>query len=270
MKSVFDLKNLADNEVITGRISQPIAYCKGMKFSFAKISPAILFFLSIFLTGQQVLAGLSPRTIRQLDEYYRRVLTDWDLPGMAIGIIYDGQLVFSRGYGVKEIEKPATPDANTLFAIASNTKAITATIIGMLVDEGLLEWDDKVKDHLPYFALSNPWLTTQATIADLLSHRIGFGTFSGDVIWYKSTKSAEEIIRRVAHLQLTHEFRAGYGYSNLMYIVAGEIIEAVTKKKLRRECKGTDTGASGYDPHHNPARRFAAHGKFCKPPCAYK
>jgi len=237
MKSGFYLKNFAAHEVTADRASQPGAHCRGMKFSFTKITPAILFFLSVLLTGQQVFAGLSPRTIRQLDEYYRRVLADWDLPGMAIGIVYDGQLVFSRGYGVKEIEKTATPDANTLFAIASNTKAITATIIGMLVDEGLLGWDDKVNDHLPYFALSNPWLTSQATIADLLSHRIGFGTFSGDLIWYRSNKSAEDIIRRVAHLPLAHEFRAGWGYSNLMYIVAGEIIETVTGKSFEENVR---------------------------------
>ncbi|HSV87189.1 MAG TPA: serine hydrolase domain-containing protein, partial [Bacteroidales bacterium] len=159
------------------------------------IKPAIILMLAFVFFGQQLFAGVSPRTLRQLDAYFSQVLVDWDLPGMTIGIVYDGNLVFSKGYGVKELGQAEAPDANTLFAVASNTKAVTATLIGMLVDDDLLSWNDKVKYHLPYFTLSDPWITSQVTIADLLCHRIGFGTFSGDVIWYKSNKTSEEIIR---------------------------------------------------------------------------
>jgi len=149
---------------------------------------------------------------------------------MAVGIVYDGQLIFSKGYGVKEMGKPETPDANTLFQIASNTKAFTAVLIAMLVQDGLLTWDDNVKDHLPYFEIFDPWVSSQVTLRDLLSHRVGLGTFSGDVIWYKSNKTSREIIKRIQHLPQAFDFRAGYGYSNLMYIVAGEVIEQVTGK----------------------------------------
>jgi CubicO group peptidase (beta-lactamase class C family) len=175
-------------------------------------------------------AGVPARTLRALDAHFQQVQKDWELPGMAVGIVYNGQLIFSKGYGVKETGKAESPDANTLFAIASNTKAFTAVLMGMLVQDGLLSWDDNVKDHLPYFEIFDPWVSSQVTLRDLLCHRVGLGTFSGDVIWYKSAKTSKEIIKRLRHLPQVFDFRAGYGYSNLMYIVAGEVIEQVTGK----------------------------------------
>jgi len=207
-------------------------------YTFINLPKLVLIFLMLFaMGGRQLSAGVSDSTLQILDAYYQRVLAEWDLPGMAIGIVYDGKLIFSRGYGVKELGKTGAPDGNTLFQVASNTKAVTATLIGMLVDQGLLTWEDRVKYHLPYFTLSDPWITSQVTIADLLSHRIGLGTFSGDVIWYKSYKTAEDIIRRMEHLPLIFDFRAGFGYSNLMYIVAGEIIEKVTGKSFEQNVR---------------------------------
>ncbi|HSV88828.1 MAG TPA: serine hydrolase, partial [Bacteroidales bacterium] len=200
-----------------------------------------------------------------LDAYFSQVLVDWDLPGMTIGIVYDGNLVFSKGYGVKELGKAEAPDANTLFAVASNTKAVTATLIGMLVDDGLLSWEDKVKYHLPYFTLNDPWITSQATIADLLCHRIGFGTFSGDVIWYKSNKTSEEIIRRLEHLPMAFEFRAGYGYSNLMYIVAGEVIEKVTGKSWEENVRERILEPLGMDRTIVKLEDLTTEGNFASP-----
>ncbi|MBL4709514.1 MAG: serine hydrolase [Flavobacteriales bacterium] len=98
----------------------------------------------------------------------------------------------------------------------------------MLVQEGKLGWNDKVKKHLPYFAVYDPWVSDHVTIRDLLSHRVGLGTFSGDNIWYQSNLSSEEIIRRIQYVPKAYDFRAGYGYSNLMFITAGEIIRKVT------------------------------------------
>ena len=168
---------------------------------------------------------------KKLDAYFAKMVQDWDVPGASIGIVKDGKLVFTGNYGLIETGKPEKPDENTLYAIASNSKAFTSAIIGMLVQEGKLKWNDRVKDHLPYFSLyDDPWISSQVTVRDILSHRVGLGTFSGDVIWYKSEMSAENMIKLAGKLPQAYDFRAGYGYSNLMYITAGELIKKVTGK----------------------------------------
>jgi CubicO group peptidase (beta-lactamase class C family) len=183
-----------------------------------------------------VLIGLLPTVVqgqadlKKLDAYYSKALRDWGIPGMSVAIVKDGKIVFSKGYGVKELGKPEAPDANTIYAIASNSKAFTSAIIAQLVEEGKLNWNDKVRKHLPYFELYDPWVSQEATIRDILSHRIGLGTFSGDLIWYRSTLSAEQIVKTIKHLPRAYDFRSGYGYSNVMYITAGEVIRAVTGK----------------------------------------
>jgi CubicO group peptidase (beta-lactamase class C family) len=165
-----------------------------------------------------------------LDRYYQKTVTDWDIPGMSVAIVKDGKIIFSKGYGVLEAGKATRPDGNSLYAIASNTKAFTATMIGQLVDEGKCTWNDKVQQHLPWFEVYDPAISSQVTLRDLLSHRVGYGTFSGDVIWYRSNLSAGEIIRGAKHLPPAFEFRAGFGYSNIMFITAGKVIEAITGK----------------------------------------
>ena len=190
------------------------------------------FFFIVQLQGQQDIPDLD-----KLDNYFAQMVKDWDLPSATIGIVKDGKLVFSGNYGVKEIGKSESPDKNTLYAIASNTKAFTTSVIGMLVQEGKLNWDDKVRKHIPYFELYDACVSDQVTVRDLLCHRVGLGTFSGDVIWYKSDFSAEEIIRRYKHLPQSFEFRSGFGYSNLMYITAGELIEVVTGKSWAENIK---------------------------------
>jgi len=167
---------------------------------------------------------------QQLDSYYKKMADDWDVPSLSIGIVKDGKLVFVGNYGVLEQGKNEKPDGNTMYAIASNTKAFTSAIIGMLVQEGKLQWNDKVKEYLPYFELYDPWVSNNVTVRDLLSHRVGLGTFSGDVIWYKSDLTSEEIIKRAKYLPKAYDFRSGFGYSNLMYITAGELIKTVTGK----------------------------------------
>lgn len=165
---------------------------------------------------------------KALDKYFNKARKDWNVPGYSIAIVKDGQVVFEKGYGVLEIGKTKKVDENTLYAIASNTKAFLSASLAHLVWEGKLNWDDKVVDHLPYFQLYDPYATREATIEDLLSHRLGLGTFSGDVIWYKSTYTAEQVIKRARHVPQAYSFRAGYGYSNLMFITAGEVLKSVT------------------------------------------
>lgn len=175
-----------------------------------------------------VVAGFGQVDLKKLDSYYAKALRDWGVPGMSIAIVKDGKVLFSKGYGVKEAGKNAPADANTLFAIASNSKAFTSAAVAQLVDAGKLSWEDKVTAHLPYFALYDPWVSQETTIRDLLCHRVGLRTFSGDIIWYRSTLTAEEIIRRVRYLPQAYPFRGGYGYSNVMYLTAGQVIETVS------------------------------------------
>lgn len=193
--------------------------------------------LSFILLSPFTKAQRSP-DLKKLDAYFEKMVKDWDVPGASIGIVKDGKLVFTGNYGTKEVGKSEKPDENTLYAIASNSKAFTATIIGMLVAEGKLGWNDKVKDHLPYFSLfDDPWISANISIRDILSHRVGLGTFSGDVLWYKSEASAEDFIKGAGKLSQAFDFRAGYGYSNLMFITAGEIIQKVTGKTWGQNVK---------------------------------
>lgn len=175
--------------------------------------------------------------LEEVDTYYAKMVKDWDIPSASIGIVKDGKLIFTGNYGVLEEGKKEKPNEHTLYAIASNSKAFTSAIIGMLVQEGKLKWNDKVKKYLPYFALYDPWVSENVTVRDILSHRVGLGTFSGDNIWYKSTLSAEEMIKRIKYLPKAYDFRAGYGYSNLMYITAGELIKTITGKSWSENVK---------------------------------
>ena len=166
-----------------------------------------------------------------LDAYFQRSLELWQVPGMAIAIVKDDSLIFAKGYGVKNIKnKKDKVDANTLFPIASNTKAFTAAALARLVDEGKLTWETKVVEILPYFTLYDPYVTAHFTILDLLSHRSGLVTFSGDLLWYGTTFSREEVVKKLPYLKQKYEFRTHFGYSNIMYIAAGEIIGKLSGK----------------------------------------
>jgi len=186
---------------------------------------SFILFLSVIISANSQNVDL-----QKLDAYFEKAAKDWGVPGLSVGIVKDGEIVFSKGYGVLEAGKPEKPDGNTLYAIASNSKAFTSSIIAMLVQEGKLNWDDKVQKYLPYFELYDPFVSREMTIKDLLCHNSGLGTFSGDVIWYKSGLTSEEIIQRIKYLPNQFNFRDGYGYSNLMYITAGEVIKTVTGK----------------------------------------
>jgi len=166
--------------------------------------------------------------IAALDRGIAQARAAWEVPGLAVAVLKDGRTVLAKGYGVRELGGTAPADENTLFAIASNTKAFTSAALAMLVDEGKLAWDDRVQDHLPWFQLYDPYVSREMRIRDLLSHRSGLGTYSGDLLWYGTPYSAEEVVRRARFLPPAYPFRAGYGYTNLMFIAAGEVIRAVS------------------------------------------
>lgn len=169
--------------------------------------------------------------LAEIDAYAQKVQDAWNVPGFAIGIVKDDKVVFAKGYGVRELGKPEKVDENTLFAIASNSKAFTTASLAILIDEGKLKWDDKVAQYLPEFQMYDPYVTREMMIRDLVSHRSGLDTFSGDLLWYETTYTTDEILRRVRFLKPVSSFRSRYGYQNLMFTAAGRIVEKVSGKR---------------------------------------
>jgi CubicO group peptidase (beta-lactamase class C family) len=164
-----------------------------------------------------------------VDAYVQRAMTAFDVPGVAVAIVKDGHVVLARGYGVRKRGETAAVDAKTLFGIASNTKAFTATALGVLVDEGKIRWDAPVIDYLPWFQMSDPYVTREMTVRDLLVHRSGLGLGAGDLLWWPaSTYDRQEIARRLRYIPLSASFRSAYAYDNVLYLIAGEVIEAVS------------------------------------------
>lgn len=160
-----------------------------------------------------------------LDADVARAMKTFDVPGMAIAIVKDGKVVAARGFGVRKLGEPAAVDGKTVFEVASNSKAFTAAALAMLVDEGKLEWDDKVTRHLPDFQMYDAYVTHEMTVRDLLVHRSGLGLGAGDLLWWPTTSfTTDEIIGQLRYVKPATSFRSSYAYDNLLYIVAGKII----------------------------------------------
>ncbi len=165
-----------------------------------------------------------------IDTLVVKAMQEFSVPGAAIGVIKDGVVVHAAGYGVSELGLPDPVNAQTMFRIASTSKAFTAASLAILVDEGKLGWEDKVVDHIQEFALYDPWVTKEFTVADLLTHRSGLEGGAGDLmLWPKPNKfTREDIIAALQYFKPESGFRTEYAYDNLLYIVAGELVPAVT------------------------------------------
>jgi CubicO group peptidase (beta-lactamase class C family) len=188
-----------------------------------------LLLATVFFLATAGTTGAQPTPdLGALDTYIAQARTDWRVPGLAVAIVKDGRIVFEKGYGVRHRFDGGAVDPHTLFAIASNTKAFTSAAIAMLVEEGKLDWDTRVVDILPWFQVADPYVTREMRVRDLLSHRSGFGTYSGDLLWYGTSYSAQEVVRRLRYLEPVLGFREGYRYNNLMFIAAGEVIAAAS------------------------------------------
>ncbi len=181
----------------------------------------LFFFISANLFAQQ-------DRLEKIDSYIKQAMNEWKMPGFAVAIVKNDSVIFSKGYGVRNIEKNEPVDENTNFMIASCSKAFTTASIARLVDQGKLKWDDPVIKYLPYFHMFDPWVTKEMTIRDLVTHRSGLATFSGDILWLGSTYDKDEVIHRSQYLKPTTSFRSRYGYQNIMFSVAGEVIKAVS------------------------------------------
>ena len=179
--------------------------------------------LAALLAGVLVTPALAQdQKARDFDAYVTRAVKDWGAVGLGVAVVKDGQLVFAKGYGVRELGKPDPVDANTLFAIGSTTKAITAAALGMLVDEGKVRWDDPVSKYLPEFQVGDPYVTRNLVVRDLLTHDAGLA--SGDVLWYETDLTPDEVLRRARFIPVAYSMRSSFIYQNVMYAAAGAVV----------------------------------------------
>jgi CubicO group peptidase (beta-lactamase class C family) len=187
-----------------------------------------IFFLLFLLTA---ISGISQEiSAGSIDSLVEKIITSFRVPGIAVGVVKDGKIIHAKGYGFRSLKnrQPVTP--NTLFGIASNSKAFTAAALGILVEQGKIKWEDHVRDYIPEFKLYDPYVTEHFTIKDLLTHRSGMGLGAGDLMFFpdSSNFSLKDIIYNLRFLPQVYEFRTKYDYDNNLYIVAGEVIARVS------------------------------------------
>ena len=173
-----------------------------------------------------IVQPLPPEQLQDFAAYVDGARKTFDVPGIAVAIVKDGRVVLEQGFGLREMGKPAQVDAHTLFAIASNTKAFTAASLQQLAQAGKLRMDDRVIDHLPWFRMSDPYVTHEMRIRDLLAHRSGLSLGAGDLLYWPPTSyTTKEVVERLRHVPIKNGFRSGYAYDNILFAVATLVIE---------------------------------------------
>jgi len=185
---------------------------------------------SLVLCLVVILCYSQPVTSANIDNTVEQAMKSFNVPGIAVAVVKDGRIIHSKGYGIRSINTNQKMDENTLFAIASNTKAFTAAALGILVDDGKLDWNDRVIDYIPEFRMYNPYVTEEFTIKDMLTHRSGLGLGAGDLMFWpdSATFTKKDIIYNLRFLKPASSFRNKYDYDNLMYIVAGEVVARIS------------------------------------------
>ena len=226
-----------------------------------KLRIFILVISSVWFTIN--LVGQNKYNYDELDRYIANAVGDFEVPGFAVGIIKNGEVVFQKGYGVRNTDTQEPVDIKTVFGIASCSKAFTAACMAILVDEGKIDWDDNVTSHLSWFRLNDQCISNDLRINDLLSHRSGLQTFDGDLLWYGTKYSRKEIVERIRFRKTGFGLRQKFGYSNVMFITAGEVIREVSgitwddfvKEKIFTplSMNSTTTSNSGFDKSMNIA-----------------
>lgn len=167
-----------------------------------------------------------PKELRNFASFVDHTRREWNVPGVAIAVVKDGQLIYADGFGYRSLKEKLPVTASTIFAIGSCSKAFTATAVGLLVDEGKVEWDKPVRYYMPDFKLFDPIASERITVKDLLCHRSGLPRH--DLMWYGSAFSREELFSRLAFLEPSADLRYQWQYQNLMFMTAGVLIERVT------------------------------------------
>lgn len=192
-------------------------------------SVSFVLVLCLSAAGAQARDGISDASVAELAG---RAMSEFDVPGMAIGIVKGEQILLAKGYGVREIGRKEPIEPQTLFKIASNSKAFTTAALAVLVDDGLISWDGLVIDYIPEFRMNDPWVTANFTVKDLLTHRSGLAPFVGDMLLWPEPNdfSVADVIYALRYFKPVSSFRTKYAYDNQLYIVAGEIIPRITGK----------------------------------------
>lgn len=181
----------------------------------------LLIFIAILFCASLV---LGQSNVEMFDKYVDAARQAWNVPGLSIVVVQDGKVLLSKGYGVRELGKPEKVDTETLFGCMSTTKAMTAVAMGMLVDEGKVNWDDKVTKYLPYFRVDDRYVTGDLRVRDLLTHNTGVG--NADFLWaWTPELSSDDVVRRMQYAKQEYPLRGGFIYQNIMYLVAGQVIE---------------------------------------------
>ena len=180
----------------------------------------------LFLPWSGSAETAEPTPLQGLDAYVTEAMANWSTPGLAVAVVKDDRVVLAKGYGVRQLGQDTPVDAETVFAVASITKGFTSAALAMLVGQERLRWDDRVIDHLANFRLHDSYVTRDIRIRDLLTHRSGLSR--GSLLWYYSGFDRAEIMRRLRYLEPVAPFRSRFGYQNLMFLAAGEVIAAVS------------------------------------------
>lgn len=212
-------------------------------------------FLALLIVSSSIFSSKAQTiTSAEIDALVERTLKTFDVPGIAVAVIKDDKVIHAKGYGVRSLKTQQKVDENTLFGVASNSKAYTAAALGMLVDEKKIKWDTKVTDIIPEFKLYNPYVTEEFTIRDLLCHRSGMGLGAGDLMMFpdSSNFTKTDIIHNLRYLKPVSSFRSKYDYDNNLYIVAGEVVARVSgiawedfvEKRIMQPLGMTKTAAS--------------------------
>ncbi|MFL6467987.1 MAG: serine hydrolase [Pyrinomonadaceae bacterium] len=186
-----------------------------------KIPLTIIFLLLL------ALSSFGQSSVQTFDKYVESARRDWNVPGLSIVVVQDGKVLLSKGYGLREVGKEAKVDAETLFGCMSTTKAMTVVAMAMLVDEGKVNWDDKVTKYLPGFRVDDSYVTGDVRVRDLLTHNTGIG--NADFLWaWTPELTSNEVVRRMQFAKQAYPLRGGFVYQNIMYLVAGQVIEKVS------------------------------------------
>src|SRR6478609_10817273 len=193
-----------------------------------KLRLLLILLVPFVALGQKKTDPALAKKLQEFDAYVTKSQKEWEVPGLSIAIVKDGQIIFTKGYGVRELGKPDAVNAQTIFACASTTKAMTAVCMGILVDEGKINWNDPVEKYLPEFQLYDPFVTREIKIRDLFTHNTGVG--NADFLWSIMDVPGDVVLDKMRWVTPSYSLRSSFIYQNIFYLAAGKIIEKLSGK----------------------------------------
>lgn len=191
-----------------------------------RVHPILLVILLSLHVQVPAQSPSAPANFTGFDSFVEQAMKDWKVPGLALAVVKDGQIVYARGYGYRDVKNGLKVTPDTLFAIGSCSKAFTAAALGILVDEGKVEWDKPVRTYLPDFALWDEYASAHLTVRDLITHQSGLARH--DLMWYGSPLSRQELFERLRYLEPSKPLHAKFQYNNLMFMTAGVLVGKVS------------------------------------------